>query len=92
MTKTFLISPRDLSRVNRSECWPKESMEAHGAGGRTLEYIGSRILDSGHVYDYYKDEKGEYWHGDRMRLPNGQIISMEKYLFDTENIRKKHRQ
>lgn len=92
MTKTFLISSRDLMDVKNKGCWGAENREAHGAGNSELQYIGSRIMDSGYVYDYYMDEQGRYWYRNRMRLPNGQIISMEKHLFGTENIRKKHRQ
>lgn len=92
MTKTFLISSEDLLVVNQKGCWPAENMAAHGAEGSKLTYIGSIIRDTGYVFDYFVDEQGRYWYRNRMRLPNGQIVSMEKYLFGTENIRKKHRQ
>ena len=92
MTKFFLIPPLTLAAIKKSECWPRKNMEAHGAGGLKTEYIGSEIMDNDRVYDYHIDELGGYWFDSRMRLPNGQIVSMEKYLFGTENVRKKHRQ
>ena len=36
------ISP-ELERVAYKEAWSIESMEAHGAGGRGVTYIGSKI-------------------------------------------------
>lgn len=92
MTETFLISSRDLMLANAKGPVSVESRKAYDAENSKLEYIGSQIMDSGRVYDYYVDEQGRYWYKNRMRLQNGQIISMEKYLFGTENVRKKHRQ
>ena len=88
MSDTFLISSEDFSLLKGRECWPLECMEAHGASGE-VQYIGSRILNDNHVYDYYIDKSGHYWYRTRMRLPNGQIVSMEMYLFGRENVRKR---
>lgn len=92
MTKFFLIPPLTLSAIKKGERRSKGSMKAYGVDGLETKYIGSEITDGGRVYDYWIDEQGRYWYETRMRLPNGQIVSMEKYLFGTENIRKKHRQ
>lgn len=92
MNNTFLITQRNLADVRNKGCWGAENMEAHGAEGSELTYIGSEIKDSGWVYDYYIDNHGRYWHKNRMRLPNGQIVSMEKYLFGTENLKRKRHQ
>ena len=91
MSDIFLISARDLLAVKKSECWPKECMEAHGAAGRETTYIGSRLEDSGKVWDYYVDDIGMYWYSTRWREPDGRIISMEEHICPEKFKRKRHR-
>lgn len=90
------ISP-ELERVAYKEAWSIESMEAHGAGGREVTYIGSKIsgaLDGDErngrlVFDYYRDTEGAWWFENRALLPSGDIVSMDMYLFGYEGKRKK---
>lgn len=89
MKETFLISDMQLAEISRNDCYSVESRETYGTADETLTYIGSRILNSGRVYDYYEDEKGSFWHGVRQRMHNGKIVSMEEYIFGHENITKK---
>ena len=77
MKQFFQISQADLARARESDCWPKACMEAHGAGDRKTEYIGSIIDDNGRVRDYYKDDIGCYWSGIRYREQDGRIVSEE---------------
>lgn len=90
MTNFFLISPRELMHANIKGVVSIESRKAYDAENSELTYIGSQIMNSGRVYDYHVDEQGRYWYRSRMRLQNGQIVSMEEYL--SLNKRKKHRQ
>lgn len=90
MSEFFQISPRDLQAVRKSECWSIENMEGHDAGNRRTEYIGSRIEDSGKVWDYYMDDQGRFWYRTRWRV-DGKIISMERYM-GIDKKRKRHRE
>lgn len=93
MRETFLISDIKLSEIRRKECYSVESRETQGTADETLTYIGSRILNSGRVYDYYEDEQGRFWYKLRHRMQNGKIVSMEEYIFGHKNLTKKrHRQ
>lgn len=75
------LSP-ELLELAFSRAWSIESMAAHGAGDRGVEYIGSKI--AGHtVTDYYKDTAGGWWYKNRALL-NGEIVSMERYIFGRE--------
>lgn len=82
------ITKEQLDRVK--DAWSIENMEAHGAKGREVSYIGSRTggyLDGSkakRVTEYYRDETGAYWHQDGAMLPDGTVISMEKFLFGRE--------
>lgn len=84
------ISPEMLLAVG-GNAWSMENMEAHGAGGRAVEYMGSRMEDDPDpegrerkVFDYYRDSQGDYWYKTRVLPPAGEIVSMEKYLFGYE--------
>ena len=57
-------------------------MEAHEAGGRSVDYIGSRT-EGNIVYDYYRDSAGAFWYQNRA-IVNGEIVSMEQYIFGHE--------
>lgn len=92
MNNLFLITPRDLQAVRKAEhCYSIESMPGHGAEGRNKEYIGSRLEDSGKVWDYFVDDVGWYWYRTRWRKPDGKIISDVEHL-EINIKRKKHRQ
>lgn len=73
-------------------------MEAHGADGRGVEYIGSAIssyLDKDRrkgklIFDYYKDTAGAYWFKNRVLLSSGEIVSMERYIFGREIKKEKY--
>lgn len=92
------ISP-ELRELAYSSAWSIENMEAHGAGERGVEYIGSKIsgyLDSDSkngqvISDYYRDTAGAYWFKNRALLPSGEIVSMERYIFGREAITNKKR-
>lgn len=79
------ISGDLLERV-RGNAWSIENMEAHEAGGRTVDYIGSRT-EGNIVYDYYQDSAGAFWFRNRA-IVNGEIVSMEQYIFGHEVSRK----
>lgn len=82
----------DLVKQIEGNAWSIGSMEAHGAGDRSVTYIGSRIsgyLDNDSrkgclVYDYYQDSAGAYWFKNRALLPDGAIVSMDYYVFGRE--------
>ena len=78
------ISPEDLERA-QGNAWSIESMEGHDAAGRSTTYIGSRS-DEKHPYlirDYFRDSSGAYWFQNRA-IKDGQIVSMEVYIFGRE--------
>ena len=79
------ISGDLLERV-RGNAWSIENMEAHEAGGRSVDYIGSRT-EGNIVYDYYQDSAGAFWFRNRA-IVNGEIVSMEQYIFGPEVSRK----
>lgn len=83
----FVIDFKILSRIKKSECYSVENMAGHEAEGRSLEYVGSEIQDSGRVYDYYLDNTGAYWYRTRMRTRK-EIVSMEEYIFGRKTKRK----
>lgn len=91
------IDPELLQVIN-GDAWSIESMEAHGAGGRGVEYIGSRngcYLDNDRrkgklIFDYYKDTAGAYWFKNRALLSSGEIVSMERYIFGREIKKEKY--
>lgn len=97
MAKEFREISPELERVAYKEAWNIESMEAHGAGGRGVTYIGSKVsgaLDGDErngrlVFDYYRDTAGAWWFENRALLPSGDIVSMDMYLFGYEGKRKK---
>ena len=80
MNNFFLIPPLTLMVIKKSDCRSKESMKAFGTDGLETKYIGSEIMDSGRVFDYWVDEQGGYWYKSRIRLRNGKIVSMEEYI------------
>lgn len=69
----------NLFALAHSKAWSIENMEAHEAGERSVEYIGSR-MEGNIVYDYYRDSTGAFWYKNRA-IVNGEIVSMEKYIF-----------
>lgn len=84
-TPPFRISD-ELLELARADAWSIECMEAHGAAGRQVDYIGSRI-EKNIIYDYYRDTAGKFWYGKRA-VVNGQVVSMEEYIFGHKVIRK----
>ena len=86
MQELKLISSTNLLALQEKPCWSIESRKAYGAEDSQLEYIGSKISGtsadgSAKVVDYYKDEQGRFWYENRIRLHNGEIVTMEVYLF-----------
>lgn len=89
------ISPEVLP-IAKSNAWSLDNMDAHEAGGRVVEYIGSQVsgfLDNDQhkgklIFDYYQDNTGAYWFKNRAMLPSGAIVSMDFYLFGKESKRK----
>lgn len=81
-----------MEKLAYGEAWSIESMEAHGAAGRAVTYIGSRVrgyLDNDSrngqlIFDYYRDSAGAWWFENRALLPSGEIVTMEMYLFGHE--------
>lgn len=92
------IDPELLQAI-KGDAWSIESMAAHGADGRGVEYIGSSIsgyLDNDKskgqfIFDYYRDTTGAYWFKNRALLPNGEIVSMERYIFGREIRKEKYK-
>lgn len=89
------ISP-ELLQIAYNSAWSIENMETHGAGERSVEYIGSKLSGCMEnkggklIYDYYRDSAGGYWYKNRVLIPSGDIVSMEIYLFGHE-LRKKRK-
>lgn len=82
MKEEYREMSADLLALAHGKAWSIESMEAHEAGGRSVDYIGSRT-EGNIVYDYYRDSTGEFWFKNRA-IVNGEIVSMEKYIFGHE--------
>lgn len=55
------------------EAWSIENMAGHGAEGRQVTYIGSEDCGD-RIFEYYKDEEGDYWYKVKLRLQDGRII------------------
>ena len=92
------IAPDELEIAYRN-AWSLECMEAHGAGGRDVEYVGSQAggpLDGERkngtvIFDYYRDAEGGYWYQTRAWLPDRGIVSMDNYIFDRKRSRSRSR-
>ena len=92
MKEEYRAIEPELLREIYGDAWSIENMAAHGAGGRGVEYIGSSIsgyLDNDKrngkfIFDYYRDTAGAYWFKNRALLPNGEIVSMDRYIFGRE--------
>ena len=76
------IDPELLELIN-GNAWSIENMEAHEAGERSTTYIGSRTIGN-IIFDYYRDSAGSFWFQNRVLLPSGEIVSMERYIFGHE--------
>ncbi|WP_141709470.1 hypothetical protein [Eisenbergiella tayi] len=60
-----------------------ENMAGHEAEGRPVEYIGSRAV--GHrIYDFYRDDTGDYWYQVRILLTTGELVSETDAIFGHE--------
>lgn len=98
MYKDFRAIDPELLEIAHGSAWSIESMAAHGAGGRSVEYIGSSIkgfLDNDkrkgkYIYDYYRDTAGAYWFKNRALLPSGEIVSIDMYIFGREIKKEKY--
>lgn len=88
MTGIYKEISEELFEQAHKNAWTIESMEAHGAEGREVKYIGSRT-EGNLIYDYYLDSAGAFWFG-RRAIVNEEIVSMEKYIFGHE-VRKRHK-
>jgi len=69
----------ELLKVAESAAWSIENMEAHGAEGRNVEYVGSHAKGN-IIYDYYQDNTGAWWFGNR-GIIDGCIVSMDVLIF-----------
>ena len=100
MKEEYRAIDLELLPAAYGDAWSIESMAAHGAVGRGVEYIGSSIsgyLDNDKrngklMFDYYRDTAGAYWFENRALLPNGEIVSMERYIFGREIRKEKYKQ
>lgn len=80
---------KELLEVVHNSAWSIENMEAHGAAGRNVTYIGSNVKgylnndskNGKRIFDYYRDTAGDYWYKNRVLLPSGEIVSVEMSLF-----------
>lgn len=78
----------EILKIAYKSAWSIESMAEHGAEGRAVTYIGStRKRDI--ITDYYEDDAGCYWFKNR-GVKNGEIVSMDMYIFGRE-IKRKNR-
>ena len=85
MNELIELTPQQIKTIHEKECWSVENMAAHGAEGSELEYIGSHVREpyldgAAPLREYYKDEQGRFWYQNKIRLPGGKIIAMEKYM------------
>lgn len=74
-----MTTEAELSRAQK-EAYTMENMAAHGAAGNSVTYIGT-VTTGNRLADYYKDSSGRYWFRERIRLPNGVIVSQEEAIF-----------
>ena len=82
MNAFYQISAVDIAKVKGGNCWSLGSMDEEE--GRKVEYIGSEIKDCAYVFDYYRDNRGDYWYETRWRESDGRIVSMEVHIFGRE--------
>lgn len=91
----------DAYQEAHGKAWSLESMEAHlkeKAGYyhrgkvdlRPVEYIGSREK-AGLIWDYYRDDEGDFWYKNRWRMPDGHIVSMEEKIYGEDFFQKDRR-
>ena len=76
--QTYKEIDKDLLNRIKHDTWSIQSRDKND--GREKEYLGSQEIRNT-IYDYYKDPAGSYWYDTRKRLPTGEIVSMEIYLF-----------
>lgn len=69
----------DLSKA-WEQAWSLESIDAHEAAGRSMEYIGSREKGN-RIYDFFLDNAGYYWYRVRIRLTDGRTVTEEEDVF-----------
>jgi hypothetical protein len=89
----------DPWRIILNMSYNLSSMEGHGAGSRSVSYVGSlygseaknQIWEGKYVYDLYRDNLGKYWYETCVRIKNGNVISFEHYIFGRElKTKKRH--
>lgn len=80
----------EILEVAFKTAYPMRCMKAWEAEGRDTTYVGS-CTDGNLVTDYYKDDVGAFWYENR-GIVNGQIVSMDVYLFGHEIKRRKEKQ
>lgn len=89
MKQDYWEIPSENLPTVQQKAWSIENMKAHGAAGRNCSYIGSArkgALDGDYrngtlIHDYFRDKTGQYWFSARALLPNGDLVSINKYLF-----------
>lgn len=77
------LSPELREQLKGRDVWSIESMSGHEAAGRTVEYVGSTKLGGHLLRDYYRDNTGAWWYGNRAMV-DGTVMSMEAYIFGKE--------
>lgn len=89
MKEVYKEIPQELLEQTKGKTWSIENMAAHDAADRPVEYIGSR-REGNLLYDYYRDSAGAFWFKNRA-VVNGEIVSMERYIFGREIAKKNKR-
>lgn len=80
MREAYKEIDKDTLEAAYTNAWSIENMEAHGAAGRDVTYIGSDIKGN-IITDYFRDTVGCYWFRNRAITEYGEIVSMKKYIF-----------
>lgn len=79
---------KETLKIAYKNAWSIENMEAHGAAGRDVTYIGSDIKRN-IITDYFRDTSGCYWFGNRAINEYGEIVAMEEHIFGHDFLEEK---
>ena len=81
MKQEYKTLPAFMREKAHAESWSIENREGHEAQNRDIEYMGSVEEDGGRIWDYYRDDAGAWWYGNRWRERDGRIVSAEIHIF-----------